>query len=309
MRHVTHLFKLEYGVPGKAAAFGNNVGCYIDSRLRTEIGSQAAWHRQRSLHSRHLPCWSIAEQDLSLVQRYCSAADLWPVIIMNFTWGKSVKHIHCFLTLLRWTGSLGFEYFWDTVRGLTGTPPTPLNVAVLCHLTAVLIFLPYTNWEARWKQKGRQEYFNIALRSHTICPFHEQADGRVGNKSLHYKQTPSYFRVTCKSRHLTGTSQCDGTRCCEFASFWNAPNDCTASFMCKALQAVPVFDSPFDRYSTIKLSLVWHFLLEEIAFYRHSLFPFHNLYLWKGKEKVWVFMHDCHKNQISHMTCQIYPNI
>lgn len=132
------------------------------------------------------------------------------------------------LTLLKWTGSLGFKYFWGTVRGLTGTPPTPLNVAVLCHLTAVLIFLPYPVWEARWKQKGRQEYFNIALRSHTICPFHEQADGRVGNKSLHSKQTPAYFKVTCKSRHLTGTSQRDGTRYCEFASFWNAPNNCTA---------------------------------------------------------------------------------
>lgn len=67
--------------------------------------------------------------------------------------------------------------FRDTIRGLTGTPPTPLNVAVLCHLTAVLIFLPYPDGEARWKQKGRQEDFNIALRSHTICPFHEQADG------------------------------------------------------------------------------------------------------------------------------------
>lgn len=82
------------------------------------------------------------------------------------------------------------------IRGLTGTPPTLLNVAALCHLTAVLIFLPYPDGDARWKQKGRQEDFNIALRSHTICPFHEQADGRGGNTSLHYKQTPAYFKVT-----------------------------------------------------------------------------------------------------------------
>lgn len=77
-------------------------------------------------------------------------------------------------------------------------------------------------------QKRRQEDFNIALRSHTICPFHEQADERGGNTSLHYKQTPAYFKVTCKSRHLQGTSQRDTTRYCEFASFWTAPNDCTA---------------------------------------------------------------------------------
>lgn len=132
------------------------------------------------------------------------------------------------VTLLQWTGSLAFEHFWDTIRGLTGTPPTPLNVAVLCHLRAVLIFLPYPDREARWKQKWRQEDFNIALRSHTICPFHEQADGRDGNTSLHYKQTPAYFKVTCKSKHLQSSSQHDSTRYCEFASFWIAPNDCTA---------------------------------------------------------------------------------
>lgn len=113
------------------------------------------------------------------------------------------------------------------IRGLTGTPPTPLNVAALCHLTAVLIFLPYPDGDARWKQKGRQEDFNIALRSHTICPFHEQADGRGGNTSLHYKQTPAYFKVTCKSRHLQGSSQRDSSRYCEIASFW-IRNDCTA---------------------------------------------------------------------------------
>lgn len=97
MQHVTHPFKLEYGVPGKAAAFGNNVGCYTDSRQRAEIGSQAAWHRHRSLHSRHLPCWSIAEQAVSLLQRHCSAADLWPISTTNFTWRRSsVKLLLCF---------------------------------------------------------------------------------------------------------------------------------------------------------------------------------------------------------------------
>lgn len=123
--------------------------------------------------------------------------------------------------------SLGFEYFWESIRGLTGTPPTPLNVAALCHLTAVPIFLPYPDRDARWKQKGRQEDFNIALRSHTICPFHEPADGRGGNTSLHYKQTPAYFKVTCKSRHLQGSSRRDSSRYCEISSFW-IRNDCTA---------------------------------------------------------------------------------
>lgn len=103
--------------------------------------------------------------------------------------------------------SLGFcEYFRESIRGLTGTPPTPLNVAALCHLTAVPIFLPYPDRDARWKQKGRQEDFNIALRSHTICPFHEPADGRGGNTSPHYKQTAAYFKVTRKSQRLQGSS-------------------------------------------------------------------------------------------------------
>lgn len=75
--------------------------------------------------------------------------------------------------------------------------------------------------------KGRQEDFNIALRSHAICPFHEPADGRGGNTSLHYKQTPAYFKVTCKSRHLQGSSQHDSSRYCEISSFW-IRNDCTA---------------------------------------------------------------------------------
>lgn len=101
--------------------------------------------------------------------------------------------------------SLGFfEYFGESIRGLTGTPPTPLNVAALCHLTAVPIFLPYPDRDARWKQKGRQEDFNIALRSHTICPFHEPADGRGGNTSAHYKQKAAYFKVTRKSRRFAG---------------------------------------------------------------------------------------------------------
>lgn len=88
----------------------------------------------------------------------------------------------------------GIQYLWNTVRGLTGTPPTPLNVAVLCHLTVVLIFLPYPDREARWKQKERQEEFNIALRSHIICPFHEHADWRSGNMSPHYKQAQPILR-------------------------------------------------------------------------------------------------------------------
>lgn len=101
--------------------------------------------------------------------------------------------------------SLGFfEYFGESIRGLTGTPPTPLNVAALCHLTAVPIFLPYPDRDARWKQKERQEDFNIALRSHTICPFHEPADGRGGNTSAHYKQKAAYFKVTRKSRRFAG---------------------------------------------------------------------------------------------------------
>lgn len=99
-----------------------------------------------------------------------------------------------------------FEYFRESIRGLTGTPPTPLNVAALCHLTAVPILLPYPDRDARWKQKGRQEDSNIALRSHTICPFHEPADGRGGNTSPHYKQTAAYFKVTRKSQHLQGSS-------------------------------------------------------------------------------------------------------
>lgn len=82
--------------------------------------------------------------------------------------------------------------------------------------------------DARWKQKERQEDANIALRSHTICPFHERADGRGGNVSLHYKQAPAYFRVTCKSRHLQGTNQRDSSGYWEFTSFGMSPNDCTA---------------------------------------------------------------------------------
>lgn len=139
-----------------------------------------------------------------------------------------------------------FENFCECIRGLTGTPPTPLNVAALCHLTAVLIFLPYPDRDARWKQKGRQEDFNIALRSHTICPFHEQADGRGGNTSLHYKQTPAYFKVTCKSRHLQGSSQ--------LQILWNLLildskwlHSFRQDYVSKALQAVPDFDSPCDR--------------------------------------------------------------
>lgn len=210
-----------------------------------------------------------------------------------------------FLPLLRWTGTLGFEYFWDTVRGLTGTPPTPLNVAVLCHLTAVPIFLPYSGWEARWKQKGRQEYFNIALRSHTICPFHEQADGRVGNKSLHYKQTPSYFRVTCKSRHLTGPSQCKGTRYCEFASSWKAPNDCTALYMYSLTGSACLWLLFYNEMIfSVTFSVGGNSLFIDIA-----SFSFYWLYLWKEKEKAGVFMRDCHGNRISHMTCKTYPNI
>lgn len=99
-----------------------------------------------------------------------------------------------------------FEYFRESIRGLTVTPPTPLNVAALCHLTAVPIFLPYPDSDARWKQKERQEDFNIALRSHTICPFHEPAEGRGGNTSPRYKQTAAYFKVTRKSQRLQGSS-------------------------------------------------------------------------------------------------------
>ncbi|KAI4821106.1 hypothetical protein KUCAC02_029056 [Chaenocephalus aceratus] len=47
-------------------------------------------------------------------------------------------------------------------------------------------------------KKERQEDFNIALRSRTICPFHEPADGRGRNTSPRHKHTPAYFKVTCK---------------------------------------------------------------------------------------------------------------
>lgn len=40
MQHVTNLLKIEYEVTDNEAAFGNNLGCYTDSRLRS-----AAKHR------------------------------------------------------------------------------------------------------------------------------------------------------------------------------------------------------------------------------------------------------------------------
>lgn len=141
---------------------------------------------------------------------------------------------------------LDFEYIWDSVRGLTGTPPTPLNVAVLCHLAAVLIYVPYPGRDARWKQKERQEDANITLRSHTICPFHERADGRGGNVSLNYKQAPAYFKVTCESRHLQGTSLRDSGRYWEFTSFWNEPQwlqRFRQDYVWRALEALLYFDS------------------------------------------------------------------
>lgn len=201
---MTHPSKTEDGVPSKVTAVGNIVGCYIDSRLWAEIGSQT-WHHSST---QVLPQQASAAEALFLRKTHlCSGGtvlwltpDFWSpqrefkiaILLLWILCEKAQCRSYpdmASLTLLRWTESLGFEYFWDTIRGLAGTPPTPLNVAVLCHLTAVLISLPYPDREARWKQKRRQEDFNIALRSHTICPFHEQADGRGGNASLHYRQT------------------------------------------------------------------------------------------------------------------------
>lgn len=109
-------------------------------------------------------------------------------------------------------------------------------------------------------KKERQEDFNIALRSRTICPFHEPADGRGRNTSPRHKHTPAYFKVTCKSRHSQGSTQHDSTRYFEFSSLWIAPNDCTAldRIMCaKPYKQRPGFDSPSDRYNKMIFSLTF----------------------------------------------------
>lgn len=189
------------------------------------------------------------------------------VCMIKFSTALNPDMAHLTLTAMN-----RINWFWiflrDYIRGLTGTPPTPLNVAALCHLTAVLIFLPYPDRDARWKQKERQEDFNITLRSHTICPFHEQTDGRGGNYK-HYKQTPAYFKVTCKSKHSQGPSQCDSSRYCEFASFW-IQNDCTALdriMFVKPYKLCLVLTLPLIVSHTIKWSCVTFCVKGNIAKY------------------------------------------
>lgn len=243
VQHVTYLLELKCRVPRKVTSLADNEWCYVDSRLSEEIRSQMLWHPSStplspsqsfsllkhlwaSLSQRQWPLTSDNHKDLPPCMKTGMDYHYYGCVVMKST--EALIPDLTPLSLLWWTGSLGLEYFWETIRGLTGTPPTLLNVAALCHLTAVPIFLPYPDGAARWKQKGSQEDLNIALRFHTICPFHEQTDGRGGNTSPHYKHAPAYFKVTCKSRHLQGGSQRDSTRYCEFASFWTAPNDCTA---------------------------------------------------------------------------------